>query len=85
MQFNRYEFKFVDNVSWEQKTYITTGVPKEIELSFGIFSLSFVYYIEMRVVLISDFCQAHGVLVSEIIVCLYCPSFCKAAVAMIVW
>ena len=63
------EFKFVDKVSSEQITHITTGIPKEIELSFGTFSLSFVYCIEMRVLLISDFCQACGVLVSEILVC----------------
>ena len=69
MQFNRYEFKFVDDVSWEKKTHITTGVSKEIAVSFGTFSLSFVYYIEMRVVLISDFCHVCDVLVSVILMC----------------
>ena len=69
MQFNRYEFKFVDDVSWEKKTHITTGVSKEIAVSFGTFSLSFVYYIEIRVVLISDFCHVCDVLVSVILMC----------------
>ena len=52
--------------------HITTDIPKGMGLlSFGTFRLSLVYFKDVRVVLISDFCPVCGVFISELLLSLF--------------